>query len=383
MISRRQLNNWVAALTLLGSACSSGNPGSRKESSGGSTSGTPSQGGTTDKASSGETTSPGGQTATSSSTSSLGGQTATGGSTSAGRSGTADSTKISGGQTALGGTSDTGLSGGSTTAGGSTGDQAGSSGISATGGTADHSTRSNGGSAAGRTGVIGPGGGGSPGGSTGSSGRAGASGSAGATASTGADAGSERPVCEEFPDEAGTEVEIVVTNQRSGPIYIGSRQSLCNVKNQFSVVDAAANVLKIETDSCFTCGDLATKGACVYSCGRSPLNRVLPGASFTLRWSGTTFQTQSIAVACRSSWPETCPQEKAVPSGTYVVHVVASSAVGCYATELGDCKCVENDNCQYGGLPMYAYAYGAGESYDASAEIQVPNQTRAVVTFKE
>jgi hypothetical protein len=217
----------------------------------------------------------------------------------------------------------------------------------------------------------GAGGAGSAGGGSAGAAMAGAGGSAAAD-----------PGCAALPDEIGTPVEIVVNNARSAPIYVGSRETLCNLKREFSIRDSANVELPIETDSCFTCADLAASGPCVYSCGRSPLYRVLPGASITLRWNGTYFVTQQLTTSCLNRWPVpsgTCPQEKAAPAGSYSLSVTASAEVGCGFSDPG-CSCVVADTCPYPGAVA---AYGIGDAYQASAEVQVPGTTSATVTFAE
>jgi hypothetical protein len=211
----------------------------------------------------------------------------------------------------------------------------------------------------------------------GTGGALGEGGSANLGGSAGAEAGGGQPACYDFPDETGAPVDIVVNNARSTPIYVGSRESLCNWDNELSVRDSANVEVPIETDSCYTCAEFAAEGACTYSCGRSPLYRVLPGANLTLRWNGTYFVTHQQTAACPLPWPESCPQEKAAPPGTYSVTVTASAEVGC---EFSDCSCVITDTCPYLGSVA---AYGTGDAYEASAEIQVPGTTSVSVTFSE
>jgi hypothetical protein len=264
-------------------------------------------------------------------------------------------------------------------------------GTGAAGGGVGGATLPTGGAAvAGTGGAIGAGGsanaGGGVGGGTlptggaggaGTGGAPGEGGSANVGGSAGAEAGGGQPACYDFPDETGTPVEIVVNNARSTPIYVGSRESLCNLKNELSIRDSANNEVPIETDICYTCAEFAAEGACTYSCGRSPLYRVLPGASLTLRWNGTYFVTHQQTAACPLPWPFICPQEKAAPPGTYSVTVTASAEVGC---EFSDCSCVITDTCPYPGA---AAAYGTGDAYEVSAEIQVPGTTSVSVTFSE
>jgi hypothetical protein len=189
----------------------------------------------------------------------------------------------------------------------------------------------------------------------------------------GSDAG-----CTDFPDESGTVVEIVVKNERTATIYVGSREPLCNVKNELLVRDSTGADVAIETASCYTCAELVTKGACVYSCGPSPLYKLSPGATLTLHWNGTYFVTHELSLPCQKEWGRSCPQERAAPAGKYTVTVTASSAWSCRSFD--DCSCIETDTCP--GASLAHGSYGNGDAYQSSVEIRVPDQTSATVIFR-
>lgn len=182
--------------------------------------------------------------------------------------------------------------------------------------------------------------------------------------------------CAGFDDAKGEPVSIVVKNLRSQPIFVGSREYVCNQDKLFELRNSKGELQTIETGQCYSC-QTAMKWECAYSCRPNVVYRVEPGASATLPWDGSIFLQRKLPNGC-VAWDSNpdgldCYQSQATPAGDYEVHVVASSHFACNQLLGGECTCDGPEPCR---------AYGIGEQFEASTVMHLPADRTVQVVFE-
>jgi len=194
--------------------------------------------------------------------------------------------------------------------------------------------------------------------------------------------------CEDYVDAtSGHAVDILIKNERSTPVYVGNRATDCSNDQTFRIYDAVGTAVAVDDDpatSC-TCQDFMTHGSSgcwVRSCLRSPLRRIEPNASLTLKWDGLYLVSREFRAACAVEGETSvgCQQTKAAPSGQYTAVITGSTAYECpFSTDMFDCTCVETNSCQLGMIPIQ----GAGELLEPSVEFDLMSTSIVTVVFTD
>src|SRR5512133_918180 len=206
----------------------------------------------------------------------------------------------------------------------------------------------------------------------------------GGTATTvGGSAGARATECAAYSEQASTHtIKVTVKNERSTPVYVGSRVSRCFEDDGLRVFDAQGNELSIDRGGVCSCDELMELGYCmVNSCSRSSLRLMEPGTSIELSWNGRHTLTRELPLACQKSESENtyCIQHVPAVPGTYRLAVTGSTEYQCaLGLDPAYCDCMATNSCEPYSVPVE----GAGKLLEPSATVDLAAGT-ATVVFSE
>ncbi|MDC3956461.1 hypothetical protein [Polyangium jinanense] len=156
-------------------------------------------------------------------------------------------------------------------------------------------------------------------------------------------------VCAPFMSEASAgEVEIVVRNDRSTPVYL--RNGMCDARFSLQPLGAPAGETSRRAELTVldvTCDDARTLEAFPLDCFDSSLPPIAPGATVTFPWKGLLYERVGMPASCYNEkatppLPSTCSQGFAVAPG------MVEATIPLFANAMENCE----GGCQTGLDPF-------------------------------
>lgn len=170
----------------------------------------------------------------------------------------------------------------------------------------------------------------------------GASAQGGSGNHAGSGGGGQAQGCHAFDDELATSVAVNISNQTSGPIYLGDAAEACGSQPSplFGVDDAAGEFL-LPVDACRRPCQQPDNGGCTLLCAPQRTILLNAGEVLSTSWSGLYTVARTLPASCSQGGTDPvldCQQAKRVEPGSFVFRAVAGTSLECQQrAEDGSC----------------------------------------------
>ncbi len=213
-----------------------------------------------------------------------------------------------------------------------------------------------------------------------STGSTGGGSSTGGGNSTGGSANS----CDSFDDDAPGQLEVLITNQRSTSIFLGSRSDSCGGgEAPFTLADEEGQPIQWFAGWCSdTCATLRDVGiaSCPAACSYPTIFEVEPGKSHSVSWDALVRLPRTLPVDCVThdygpTEPAECRQAKRIVPGTFTFRANAGTELDCSQSfdqdGCGTCMAAEDGGCSYYGANVGGDFLNAKVTVDLDASYGV------------
>jgi len=161
----------------------------------------------------------------------------------------------------------------------------------------------------------------------------------------GSGSGGTGSVCDGYQDALGYQLPVLIVNETTSTIHVGSEMGNCGYVPLFQVADASGAALPELGDCRSSCEQVMQHGAiggCPAIC-RFPSSRTLaPGESTIEVWSGLFSETKTLPQSCIAddigSEAFQCSLARQIQPGTYTFTSRAGTDVDCTTTTGGPCN---------------------------------------------
>jgi hypothetical protein len=177
-------------------------------------------------------------------------------------------------------------------------------------------------------------------------------------------------------------VNVTIRNDRSTPVYIGSRVSDCFKDGTLRLYDEQGRLLRTDVSTVCSCSTLMTQACLVYSCGHSPMRRIDPNTSTVLPLTLVEAVDKELPPQCQreGSNQSYCSQIRAIERGTYKLVVSGSTEWECAAGwDTSRCQCMQTNSCTDLASPVQ----GAGAPLEPAVQFDAATTNALSVTFTE
>ncbi len=172
--------------------------------------------------------------------------------------------------------------------------------------------------------------------------------------------GGSGDVCASFDDAAPSNLDVLILNRRSTPIFLSSREFTCGDGPLFSLADQAGTPVPWFRDGCSsTCAGLRDQGftACPTICLSSSVFEIAPGGAHFIAWDTLVLEQLVLPAECvtHGYGPEEdteCVQPRRIQPGTFTFGAQAGTQVDCsdsFSPDCGTCSDGSADGCVYSG----------------------------------
>lgn len=219
-------------------------------------------------------------------------------------------------------------------------------------------------------------------GATGGGGTGAGAGTGGSGAFAGAGGGGAGGAsCTDFADQSAPgPVTIRIVNQLPKPIYLGGGNT-CSPEPVYDLQGPSGPVPMFAGGCGNTCEALQQHGDwCADACLIPPVIVIAPGGSYDTSWTGNTYETLSMPLACYFEpqyAPPTCGRRLEAPAGTYGAFVTAADSISCNDVAICSCTPSAQGSCE---IP-----YGAslsGSTLSTKTSFAMPGASLVVLTFQ-
>src|SRR5688572_24312537 len=166
----------------------------------------------------------------------------------------------------------------------------------------------------------------------------------------GSSAGGAGSICDGYLDDLGYQLPVVIINETTSTIHVGSEMGNCGYVPLFQVADASGTALPELGDCRSPCEQVMKNGplGCPAICRFPSVRTLAPGESSIEVWSGLFGEIMTLPQSCVADDVAgdilQCSLARQVQPGTYTFTSLAGTAIDCTNTTGGPCNACTPDS---------------------------------------